>query len=1112
MLRDRLVLGCKSTEARRKLLQTDPLTLKVVQDTLSVFEAVESAKNDVLQDSNHSPIHKVRRTPPVKFTKQSSPQYPSKCKNCGRTGCKGQKQCPAFGKNCHNCGKWNHFSKVCQTSNSRREHCHEVDNSAVLHVNVIPINAVSNIVVMKIDEKPVSMEVDTGASVTLISEKMWRDIGSPQLKPCDKIFSAYDGHKMKPLGNFIGTLSHEETTAQAKITVIQAFKLYGLLGRDYIPVFFSDSIQVNSVQEDPLPAMKVEPVSVDIADKTMLKFCRARPVPIPMKEKIHKELDRLEKNGIITPVSSSRYASPVVWVAKKDGSLRMCADFKVHVNNSIKSDSYPLPTIESIFAGLENSKKFAKLDLKEAYWQVPLDKAARTICMINTTKGLYQFNRLPKGMKNSSSIFQRVMEKILKDLDGILIYQDDILIHGKDSNELARRVSNVYERLHQKNVTINREKSQIDCDSIKFLGHLISADGVKPDPEIVKKITSCKPPTNKSEVESFIGLVNFFGRMIPNFAELTHPLNKLRRKDEKFVWETQHQDSFDKLLKALSSKPVLQSYSLEKEATLTTDASERCIGGVLTQQGRPVIFVSRNLSPAEQRYSNIEREALAIVWSCSRLRQLLIGRKFTLVTDHKPLLKIYGNGGLPKVVSSRLTRWAALLQPFEFEVQYHPGTSIPHADSVTRLKFNSDESISEDLVINDVEDSGMSDELRQQVASITSKEEIAQRIIRRISQNKWNNIRQDEKPFAILKKKLSLHSNIIWMDKKAYIPASIRRDSFMVAHQFHTGINSTINRLKFSCWWPGMRKDVDSWIRQCHVCNQCRPRTAKTNSSWPSSQPFERIHADWCHIPGTGNLLIIVDSASGWIESSLPMARTTGNIIDSLSTWCCRYGVPKLFVTDNAPEFTSEELNTWCSKNGISKRESPPYHPESNGNAERGVQTVKQFLRVWKESVCHMSLKDYIKRIMFHHRACFKRADGKTPGEIVFNRPMRVPMTKQFLFGESIKLIQRHGQVSDADFLMQRSQNTALVFDKLINGLKLAHQSQMAKATQDTSDNKNVELEPLATSTPIRTDNKSSEAIGDPDSTIPMKEEMKSPSRPQRKCQVKDYAKLAKGR
>ena len=999
MLRDRLVLGCRSLEARKRLLQKDPLTLKDVQETLAVFEAIDIAKTGVLANTGEINYSKQQRnfkksqhsSHDNSSSKSSHPKPNRVCYRCGKSSCKIPTSCPALGKTCSTCGKQNHYSSVCRSKSKRS--INYTDDSNLMYVDAVPTNHAVSRLPVSLNGCKFVMEVDTGAAATLISSSMWRSMGSPALMVSNRLFSAYDGHRMKPVGELRCTISTSDASVEATVTVVESTKQYGLLGRDILDNFIAKPVVINNTEVAALPAMKIQPVSIDVADHSKLRFCKARPIPLPMIQKVNEELSRLQEKGIIKPVSSSSCASPVVWVRKRDGTLRMCADFKVHVNECLQSDSYPLPAIETIFAGMSHAKVFATLDLKEAYWQVPLDANSRKLCTINTSKGLFELTRLPKGMKNSASIFQRVIESVLEGIPDVVVYQDDILVHATTPDQLAKRLSTIFRRFEEKGVTVNQSKSVLNATEVKFLGHLISSRGIVPDPGIAQKIASFKPPTNRSELESFLGLINFFGRMISRFSETIQPLHQLRRKDVEFSWKKEHQDAFDKVLQALASPPVLKSYDLHKPVTLTTDASEKAIGGVLTQEGHPVMFVSRVLTKTEQRYSNVEREGLAVVWSTLRLKQLLLGRHFYLVTDHKPLVPIYGGRQLPKVASNRLIRWSILLQRFNFTILYKAGSEISHADALTRLNLTSDTSEDEDFVINNC-DSNVSEEFLDFIRQLTTSDSLSQKIMKRIQNSNWKNISPAERPFFRVRDQLEFDNGVIWFRQLCYIPFEGRKDVFESSHQEHTGIHSTISRIKLSAWWPTVATDVRQWIQNCPSCAKIRPITSKKLSSWPTHDVFQRLHADWCYIPDVGNILVVVDSASGWIECSLPMLRTTHNVIDTLSTIFCRFGVPKVLVTDNAAEFTSNELNEFCRKNGISKMESPPYHPQSNGVAERGVQTVKNGLKAWKLDTSHMSFKDFLKRLLLHHRACFRRPDGRTPGEVVYGRAMRVLLVR----------------------------------------------------------------------------------------------------------------------
>ena len=302
-----------------------------------------------------------------------------------------------------------------------------------------------------------------------------------------------------------------------------------------------------------------------------------------------------------------------------------------------------------------------------------------------------------------------------------------------------------------------------------FIGFTISGSGIEPDDRLVNKVRKIHPPQSVKEVEQFCGLVNFYSRFISNFTSKIAPISDLRKKSEaEFQWTDKCQRAFERLKSELASKPVVQPYSLKKEVTTTTDASEKAIGGVLSQEGHPVIYVSKTLSQAEQRYSNIERKALAIVFVVKRLKQFLLGRKFNLETDHRPLEFIFApNKELPKTVSARITRWTVSLMAFEYEIKYKEGSSIPHADAMSRLKFDKDDdecnlvdyssSNHDEFCVHYAEHKLIPFEA---LRSECEREELAKRIIRRLIDGDWKACTQVE---SIFKKVSGLFTVENWL-------------------------------------------------------------------------------------------------------------------------------------------------------------------------------------------------------------------------------------------------------------------------------------------------------------------------------------------------------------
>ena len=413
------------------------------------------------------------------------------CRFCGKHH--EARKCPAFGKTCNKCSKSNHFAAVCRSFATKIAAMHHTvdDGNAKAELDDLyfstPPSSVALTESVVIDNRAVRMQVDTGATVSVISSKMWKEWGEPKLVKCQRRLEAYDGHVLTTLGKFSAVLERNGIMHPVHLVVVQSEKDFGLLGQDILnvsQVSFSHAIS----HIDPLPIIKGIVARMELVEGAKDMFCRARRVPIALEEKISHELDRLEQRGIITKViGGANNASPVVWVRKRNGDLRMCVDFKAHVNSKIKWETYPTPAPEVIFAKLKNAKKFAKLGLTEAYSQIELDNDAKRLSIINTSKGLYTINRLQMGMKNSQAIFQRAMESILSDLKGVIVYHDDILIYADNSESLEKRLKAVKTRLREKHVTINEAKSIYYSDEMTYLGFRVSARGIEPDGNLVKK-------------------------------------------------------------------------------------------------------------------------------------------------------------------------------------------------------------------------------------------------------------------------------------------------------------------------------------------------------------------------------------------------------------------------------------------------------------------------------------------------------------------------------------------------------------------------------------------------------------------------------------------------
>ena len=470
----------------------------------------------------------------------------------------------------------------------------------------------------------------------------------------------------------------------ASLSVIKCDREFGLAGRDLL----SQNIFQTSVEPcnkyAALTGIKGALATITLKQDATPVELPARELPLPMKMRVKEELEKMENAGIIERVESSEWASPIV-VAVKPGRrhVRVCGDYTA-VNKLIQKQTYLSPSIETAFAKMSNKKFFCKLDLSDAYYQIRLEEKSKEVTTINTPFGRYRFNRLPYGIKNFPAVLQREMEKMIGEHPNIIVFQDDILIGAEQQQELTKLRQEVLSKLQMAEVVFNESKSIMETREVSFLGHILNEQGIRPDDTLIDRIKAISIPANRKELEKFLGLTQFYGRLIPNFAEMCKPLSDLRSMSVKFEMSDTAVKAFDKIKKALSSKPCIKPYDLNSHVILRVDASEHSIGGVLLQSGHPVMFLSRKLTSAESNYSNIEREALAILWAVERSKKMLLGRSFTIQTDHQPLKFIFQpSKGLSKTISSRLTRWALRLSAYDFDIEYVAGRHMKDADALS---------------------------------------------------------------------------------------------------------------------------------------------------------------------------------------------------------------------------------------------------------------------------------------------------------------------------------------------------------------------------------------------------------------------------------------------
>ena len=723
MLRDRLVCGVRDKRLQQRLLAEPDLSYKKAMELATAAEAAQRNARDLQTKPPQLKADAVLTlNRPAKPHKTAGQPSSTKCYRCG--GQHQAKDCQFKDAECHYCKKRGHIAKVCRSKAkgrqqgkthqlTREEDLDEPDDETGTYSLYSTSSKVTDpiAVTVAVNQAELRMEIDTGASASVISEATYQQLWKGNLPPLQKTsikLRTYTGETLKILGWIQVRVDYQGQVEQLPLLVVHGTGP-SLLGKDWMSKIRLDwgrllhTIQVDTADVDTvlqkhatvfkneLGLVKNMTAKIHVDAQAKPRFCKARTVPYALRDKVNTELDRLSHAGIIQPVEFAEWAAPIVPVVKTDGSIRICGDYKVTANQAAKLDKYPLPRIDDLFSSLEGGKTFSKLDLAHAYQQVPLDDESKKFTTINTTKGLYQYNRLPFGIASAPSIFQRVMEGILNGIPGVSVYIDDILVTGKTNTEHLKNLEEVLSRLERAGLRLKRSKCAFMLPSIEYLGHRISAEGLQPTQEKVRAILEAPAPTSVPQLRSFLGVLNYYAKFLPNLSSMLAPLYRLLQKKATWTWGPEQKKAFQEAKTRLTSSCVLTHYDPQKQLVLSCDASPYGLGAVLSHRlddgtEKPVAFASRSLAPAEKRYAQLDKEALSIIFGVKKFHQFLLGRHFTILSDHKPLQHLFSEDKpIPVLASARIKRWALILSAYDYKVEYKPGEEHSNADVLSRL-------------------------------------------------------------------------------------------------------------------------------------------------------------------------------------------------------------------------------------------------------------------------------------------------------------------------------------------------------------------------------------------------------------------------------------------
>jgi transposase InsO family protein len=724
---------------------------------------------------------------------------------------------------------------------------------------------------------------------------------------------------------------------------------------------------------------------------------------------VDAEIDRLLANNIIRPINYSKWAAPIVVVKKSNGEIRLCADFSTGLNENLEMHQYPLPIIEDILTSLNGAKWFSQLDLADAYLQLEVEESSKELLTIHTHRGLFQYNRLPFGVKVAPGIFQQAMDQMLVGIDGVVAYLDDIIITGSNVDEHDRRLKTVLQRICDWGFHLKLEKCSFRLQQIEFLGFVISDKGVGTDPKKVTAIDKMPVPSDVASLRAFLGLVNYYGKFVPDLHTLKKPLEDLLHADRNWSWTSSCELAVKKIKDIIMSPLLLAHYNPRYGLVVAADASSTGVGAVLLQRypdgsQKAIIHASKSLSKTQRHYGQIEKEAYALVFAVERFHKFLWGRRFTLWTDHKPLLAIFGaKKGIPSTTANRLQRWAITMLGYDFHIEHKSTNEFGEADALSRLI--AEQATPEDNYVvatiasepfeheiyNVVRDQATNLPVSlEEIKSTTAAEQNLQNV-RAYILNGWptESLKEAVTPFFRLRQSLSIVDGCILNGDRIVIPQCLRNRVLNHLHAGHPGIQRMKALARSYVYWPNIDNDIEKWVKGCRPCVDTAKLPIKTHlQSWlKETRPWVRIHADYAGPINGYYYLVVVDAYSKWPEVFPTRSITTKATISLFRQLFCRYGAPEVLVTDNGTSFTSVDFATYCATLGVTHLRSPPYHPQSNGQAERFVDTIKRGLQKFQGEEAEGALQEIL--YAYRYTPCQSIPEQKSPAEAFLGRKLR---------------------------------------------------------------------------------------------------------------------------
>ena len=1062
-IKAQIVQHCSSTKVRRKGL-TNNVSLQVLLEYGRTLELTETRVADLEEKPATQEINKLQRKPDTwrrknrngkpRTEQRGSPRKSdAKCRNCGghypHEG--GMSACPAHDKECLNCGKMNHFQKFCMsrprpqqsTQSSKPQYSQRRNRQPALHkisdsddsdedVFIIDIRSIRDnrdkhpMFKVKVSDTWLDLMADSGSSINLLDEADFKKLKPhPKLEHTNaKIYPYKSDNTLPILGKFQAFIEAANST-KVKSTIYVTEGTGGSLlswrtSEDLGLIKIASPLKAPGAETEVeqlvreyddlfhgLGKLKGRQVKIHV-DETIPPVAQPhRRVPFHVRKQLEEQLEKDEQQGVIERIDGpTPWVSPVVVVPKKEpGKIRVCVDMR-QANQAIQRERHLTPTIKEIIKALNGATVFSKLDLNQGYNQLELAPESRTITTFSTHLGLRRYKRLNFGVSSASEIFQNAICETLAGIPGAINLSDDILVYGKTQKEHNDSLRATFQRLKDSGLTLNKKKCVYNQPSLEFFGYVFSAEGMSPDPKKIEEIVNLEAPSNASEVRSFLGMTNYCSRFIHSYSTMTQPLRELTKKEQPWQWTDHHQQALQQVKDALVKASTTAYFDPDKETEISVDASPVGLGAILSQldpktgERHIVTYASRSLSDTETRYSQTEREALGVVWSCEYFHLYIYGKPVTVYTDHKPLVHIYSN---PKSKPpARLERWSLRLQPYQVTVAYRRGEDNP-ADYMSRhptkqqVSTSRQEKVAEEFVDYITQTSTPKALKIQDIEEATKRDPTLQAVSEAIYIGNWFepakrlDINTDTyKAMERAKDELTVCSthSVILRGTRIVIPSSLQHRIIDLAHEGHQGIAKTKSMLREKVWFHGINKLVEKKIASCSACQIATPKTKREPlkmSPLPTS-PWQEVSIDFKDLSSGEYLLVITDDYSRYPVVEIVRSTSAKAVIPKLDKVFAEFGIPEVVRSDNGPPFNGQDFKQFAETLGFKHRKVTPLWPRSNGEVERFMRTLKKAIHTatldnkpWKTELC---------KFLRNYRSTPHTSTGIAPATALFGRSM----------------------------------------------------------------------------------------------------------------------------